>query len=397
MHRRALPERPDWRDKAKALGFGFHEMYGEPYWVDDACYSFTLEQIERDIEEPSEALHAMCLDLVEEVVASEELLARIAIPEAQHDLVRSSWDAQDRHLYGRFDLAYRGAGPAKMLEYNADTPTSVFETAYFQHDWMVDQREAGHLAEDVDQFNLLQEFLVEAFGAFSRDRIFHFACASENDEDRGTATYLMDCAAQAGHEVAMLDIRDIGVDDEGRFADAHSKRSSGLRLMDRVIDRCFKLYPWEDMFREPFAQHLKPGVWVEPPWKAVLSNKAMLPLLWERHEGHPNLLECYFADDPRAGDLERAVAKPFFSREGENVALVENGETVEEAEGDYGDEPRIVQAYAPLFEADTAEGTVHAVLGSWIVADRACGLGMREDKSRITKDLSRFVPHVIEG
>ncbi|WP_210694125.1 glutathionylspermidine synthase family protein, partial [Pseudomonas protegens] len=27
-----------------------------------------------------------------------------------------------------------------------------------------------------------------------------------------------------------------------------------------------------------------------PPWKAILSNKGALALLWERHAGHPNLL-----------------------------------------------------------------------------------------------------------
>ena len=64
---------------------------------------------------------------------------------------------------------------------------------------------------------------------------------------------------------------------------------------------------------------------------------------------------------------------------------------VEESEGDYGGTPRIVQAFAPLFQA----GGQHAVLGAWVVGDRACGLGVREDSSRITRDLSRFVPHII--
>jgi glutathionylspermidine synthase len=35
-------------------------------------------------------------------------------------------------LYGRFDLAYRGDGPPKLLEYNADTPTALFEAAVVQ-------------------------------------------------------------------------------------------------------------------------------------------------------------------------------------------------------------------------------------------------------------------------
>jgi glutathionylspermidine synthase len=382
MRRILLPERPDWREQARAVGFGFHEMYGEPYWVEDAAYAFTMEQIERDIEAPTEELHQMALALVADVAEDEEALERLAIPRERFDLVRDSWIQGDPHLYGRFDLAYDGTGPARLLEYNADTPTSIFEAAFFQHNWLVDRIEAGQLPQDTDQFNYLQESLVEAFAAaFPPDRIFHFTCWMENEEDRGTAAYLMDCAVQAGHQVDMLDIRGIGVDALGRFTDAS----------DRTIDRCFKLYPWEDMFREPFAAQLKAGVFVEPAWKAILSNKAMLPLLWARHKGHPNLLPAFFEEDPRASQLQRAASKPYFSREGENVTLLENGVAVDAATGDYGAERRIVQEYVQLFEADGQ----HAVLGSWVIGDRAAGLGLREDTSRITRNLSRFVPHII--
>lgn len=382
MRRFKLPERPDWRDKARAVGFGFHEMYGEPYWFEGAAYAFSLQQIEEDIEGPTEALHELCMELVAEVVEDEFQLRRLCIPEEQFDLIRTSWRQGDRHLYGRFDLAYDGTGPAKLLEYNADTPTAIFEAAYFQHNWLIDQIEAGVLPNGTDQFNLLQECLVEAFSTFPPDRIFHFACWTENEEDRGTCAYLMDCAVQAGHAVDLIDVRAIGVDAQGRFTDQ----------ADRTIDRCFKLYPWEDMLREPFAPHLKPGVFIEPAWKAILSNKAILPLLWERHTGHPNLLAAFFADDPRSGELRSAVSKPIFSREGENVALIDDGNIVETAPGAYADQPRVMQDYAPLFCADGQ----HAVLGSWVVGDRAAGLGIREDSGKITRNLSRFIPHVIE-
>ncbi|NZD63966.1 glutathionylspermidine synthase family protein [Rhizobium sp. WYCCWR 11290] len=385
MKRITLPARPDWLDKARAVGFGFHVMYGEPYWLDDAAYTFTLDEIEMQIEGPSQELHDMCMDMVGEIVRSEETLDRLAIPEDLRDVVQRSWQRRDRHLYGRFDLAYDGTGPAKLLEYNADTPTSVFETAYFQFNWLTDQVALGVLPKEADQYNSLQESLVEAFEQFSKEPIFHFAAMTDNEEDRGTTVYLMDCAVQAGHRVELLDIREIGIDAQGRYTD----------LQDRVIDRCFKLYPWEFMLREPFARQLvrSGDVFIEPAWKSVLSNKGLLPLLWERHPNHPNLLASYFADDPAASTLTDYVRKPLLSREGENVTIFRNGRELISAPGDYGDEGFIVQAYAPLFESDGG----FAVLGSWIVGDRACGLAVREDRSRITANLSRFVPHVIVG
>ncbi|MEI1248582.1 glutathionylspermidine synthase family protein [Rhizobium aouanii] len=385
MKRITLPARPDWLDKARAVGFGFHVMYGEPYWLDDAAYTFTLDEIEMQIEGPSQELHDMCMDMVGDIVRSEETLDRLAIPEDLRDVVQRSWQRRDRHLYGRFDLAYDGTGPAKLLEYNADTPTSVFETAYFQFNWLTDQMALGILPKDADQYNSLQEGLVEAFEQFSKESIFHFAAMTDNEEDRGTTVYLMDCAVQAGHRVELLDIREIGIDAQGRYTD----------LQDRVIDRCFKLYPWEFMLREPFARDLvrSGDVFVEPAWKAVLSNKGLLPLLWQRHPNHPNLLPSYFADDPAASTLTDYVRKPLLSREGENVTIFRDGRELISAPGDYGEEGFIVQAYAPLFESDGG----FAVLGSWIVGDRACGLAVREDRSRITANLSRFVPHVIVG
>ncbi|NNU35280.1 glutathionylspermidine synthase family protein [Rhizobium sophorae] len=385
MKRITLPARPDWLDKARAVGFGFHVMYGEPYWLDDAAYTFTLDEIEMQIEGPSQELHDMCMDLVGDIVGSEEALDRLAIPEDLRDVVQRSWQRRDRHLYGRFDLAYDGTGPAKLLEYNADTPTSVFETAYFQFNWLTDQVALGILPKEADQYNSLQESLVEAFEQFSKESIFHFAAMTDNEEDRGTTVYLMDCAVQAGHRVELLDIREIGIDAQGRYTD----------LQDRVIDRCFKLYPWEFMLREPFARDLvrSGDVFVEPAWKSVLSNKGLLPLLWQRHPNHPNLLPSYFTDDPAASTLTDYVRKPLLSREGENVTIFRNGRELISAPGDYGDEGFIVQAYAPLFESDGG----FAVLGSWIVGDRACGLAVREDRSRITANLSRFVPHVIVG
>ncbi|NKK77057.1 glutathionylspermidine synthase family protein [Rhizobium leguminosarum] len=385
MKRITLPARPDWLDKARAVGFGFHVMYGEPYWLDDAAYTFTLDEIEMQIEGPSQELHDMCMDMVGDIVGSEATLDRLAIPEDLRDVVQRSWQRRDRHLYGRFDLAYDGTGPAKLLEYNADTPTSVFETAYFQFNWLTDQMALGVLPKDADQYNSLQESLVEAFEQFSKEPIFHFAAMTDNEEDRGTTVYLMDCAVQAGHRVELLDIREIGIDAQGRYTD----------LEDRVIDRCFKLYPWEFMLREPFARDLvrSGDVFVEPAWKAVLSNKGLLPLLWQRHPNHPNLLASYFTDDPAASTLSDYVRKPLLSREGENVTIFRDGRELISAPGDYGDEGFIVQAYAPLFESDGG----FAVLGSWIVGDRACGLAVREDRSRITANLSRFVPHVIVG
>lgn len=402
----ALPERPDWRAKAEEQGFTFAEMHGEPYWDESSAYVFSLREVEDRIEDPATELHAMCLEAVDRVVGSEEWMERLSIPEAHRDYVADSWKNGDPSLYGRFDFAYDGTGPAKLLEYNADTPTSLYETAAFQWQWLEDQMTSGVLRAGDDQFNGVHEALVERFGTlFAPGTDVHFTAMGGQPEDYATVESLAWAAREADLGAHYSDLEQIGLSEEGQFLDSE----------DRVIGILFKLYPWEDMLRDDFAAHLAGAqcLMIEPAWKAILSNKGLLPLLWEMFEGHPNLLPAFFAADIGAalagsGDaapgvaarFDRArealgrgyVSKPIFSREGASVIIHEAGHAPEIAvDSSYDAHPRIVQAYQPLPDFDG----FHPVIGAWIVGETCTGMGLREDRSRITQDLSRFKPHFI--
>lgn len=385
MKRIRSDERPGWDEKAQALGFTWRHLDGARYWDERAYYAFTLDQVERDLERAAEELHAMCLDLVDQVVKSEELMAKLAIPEASRDDVAESWSRKDPSLYGRFDFAYDGTGPAKLFEYNADTPTSIYESAAFQWIWLEDMIALGRLPGDADQFNSLHEKLEARFRQlFPNGGFVHFASDPDSIEDRQTVKYLEDIAGQAGLEPKFVPVEAIGLDADGRFVDQDNY----------LIHAIFKLYPWEEMFREDYAAKIKGSKtqFLEPAWKAVLSNKAMLPLLWERHAGHPNLLPAYFEDDPRCAELGGSyVRKPLFSREGANIELVDAGRRAAVLDQGYGEEGHIRQALHPL----TAFDGKYPVIGAWMVGEEAAGIGIREDRSRVTKNLSRFVPHAI--
>lgn len=387
MKRVAITERPNWQALAQEYGFNFHTLYGERYWCEDFYYQFGLKEIEL-IEAATEELHQMALKAVARVVKSEKLLEKFQIPPQSWRFIRESWEREEPSLYGRFDFAYDGEGHLKMLEYNADTPTSLYESAFFQWLWLEDQIEAKNLPMIADQFNSIQEQLISRFGdlrAYHDIDQLHFSCCEDSDEDRGTVEYLEDCAKEAGLETQFLYIEEIGINSDLEYTD----------LADEPIKVIFKLYPWEFMLGEDFASYLDMGKtrWLEPAWKAILSNKALLPLLWEMFPGHQYLLPAYFSDDPKAGSLRNYVKKPLFSREGANIEIVTEGKVLESADGPYGIEGSIIQEYVelPVFDGN------HVVIGSWIVGNTACGINIREDHSRITQDLSRFYPHAIIG
>ena len=117
MKRIAITERPGWREKATEFGFRFHTMHGEPYWCEDAYYQFTLEQIET-LEDVTSELHQMCLQAVEMVVGSDELLEKFRIPKHTWDFVRESWKSGQPSLYSRLDLAWDGV----CLLYTSPSP-----------------------------------------------------------------------------------------------------------------------------------------------------------------------------------------------------------------------------------------------------------------------------------
>lgn len=381
MRRLAVPPRPDLARRAEALGFTLYRESGPPYWDESACYAFTLRQIERDLEAPTAELHQMALDVVDRACRDEAILRRLRIPEPAWESVRASWRGREASLYGRFDFSYDGSNPAILLEYNADTPTALYEAAVFQWTWLEDLIASGHLPGEADQFNSIHDKLVARLGDLGAARL-HFAGLRDNAEDALCLDYLEDCAVQAGLATAALDMAQIGLKD-GRFVDAG----------DAPVETLFKLYPWEWLWAEPFGREaaMRETRFVEPAWKAVLSNKGLLALLHEMDPRHPNIAPAFFDDDPRRGALgKRFAKKPLLSREGANVSLIDGADSASEP-GPYGAEGFVLQALAPLPDFSGRR----PVVGSWVVGDAAAGLGLREGDGPITTDAARFVPHAI--
>ena len=373
---RSRPRR-DWRRRVEEAGLIWHGAGGDSYWNEDEHLVLTLRAAET-LEDAAIELHALCLEACEEIMRR-DWWHRLAIPEAAIDLVRSSWRSSDFSLYGRFDLAWDGRGSPKLLEYNADTPTSLLEAAVIQWQWLEESY------PECDQLNSLHEALVARWRGLPEPTI-HFACAWDLLEDRQTIAYLAETAEQAGKSVVLLDMTEIGFSPEGRFTDA----------VELPIERLFKLYPWEGLAAEPFFAEIgqERGRFVEPAWKMMLSNKGLLPILWELNPGHPLLLPAaHTREDLLAGGATQWVEKPHFGREGGGVTVMERGFPVARGAARQEDGPLVYQQRAALLE----RAGRHFVWGLWLVGDECRGLSARGDRSLVTGNLSQFFPHRIEG
>ena len=394
MQRHVIEPRSDWRERVASVGLTYHSHDDGPYWDECACYEMTRAEVDA-LERAGNQLHRLCLEAAEAVI-EKNWWHRLAIPEQAVPSILRSWERDDFSVYGRFDLAFDGMGEPKLLEYNADTPTALVEASVAQWFWLQD------VFPQADQFNSIHERLIEAWKRFSfrgqtsspgpqrsindsqsssfRQNAIHFSSIKEHPEDEQTVLYLRDTCEQAGIRTRDVFVEDIGWDEpQGSFVD----------LDLQPITHCFKLYPWEWMWHEEFAPQLANDTtqFLEPVWKMLLSNKGLLPVLWELFPDHPNLLPAY---DDAAPLGQSFVRKPRLSREGSNVTWVEHGAVLEETAGDYGEEGHIFQALANVPEF----GGHRPIFGVWVVDHEAAGLGIREDTRRITGNLSRFVPHL---
>jgi len=399
MERIAIPPRADWQSKVESVGLTFHTLEnGEPYWDESACYRFTAAEVDT-LEAAANGMQEMCLAAAQHVI-DKKRYGELEIPDAAVPVIEAAWNAEPPALYGRFDFSWAGAASGqapKLLEYNADTPTSLLEAAVVQWHWLEEMSgslpgthhflPAGILggSSKPDQFNSIHERLIAKWKDIaSYLNVPVYFAGLDAPEDVLTLAYLQDTAQQAGLSTQSIAMLDIGW---------NPGRNAFLDLWENRIDSIFKLYPWETMMGEQFAPHALATYsqmrWIEPIWKMLLSNKGILPILWELYPNHPNLLPAFFdSDGASAHGLRDYVRKPLHSREGSNVTLVRNGATVVATDGPY-DGARIVQALAPEAVFDTR----HPVLGLWMIDQECGGMGIRESAGPITDNLSSFLPH----
>jgi glutathionylspermidine synthase len=376
MIRINLQPRNAWQQKVEELGFGFHSTEGT-YWDESAAYIFKLKEIEA-IEAATNKIWEMCLSAVQYVIDN-KLYTQFAIPSFMIPYIEKSWNDDVPSIYGRLDLGFAN-GQIKLLEFNADTPTSLYEAGIIQWFWLQE------FDAKKDQFNSIHEKLIaywKYLKPYLHEGILYFSCVKESLEDLTNVEYLRDCAMQAGLETKLIFIDEIGWD---------SNIQQFVDVEDECIKNIFKLYPWEWLANEAFGQNIVADKnnthWIEPAWKMLLSNKAILTILWNLFPNHEYLLQTNYM----ANGMTNYVKKPLLSREGANVSIIKENNLIEETKGEYGEEGYVFQEYMNLEN----EFGFTALIGSWIIGGEASGIGIRESKSKITDNTSRFVPHYIE-
>ncbi|KAK1974699.1 hypothetical protein LZ30DRAFT_754555 [Colletotrichum cereale] len=411
MRRVPVEKRPDATRLVQSQGLVYADAIGpngsEHYWPDDRYYSFTQEEIEL-LERAAKDVFGMCCEAADYLVDRPDMMEKMAIPAFAYKQITESWNREPAwgSVYGRFDVCFGGLQhpdprlrSPKFYEFNADTPTTLLESACIQWSWL-EQTGCGN-----DQFNSITESLVEAWKRNMtlideklgyKPTVYFATCDSDSTgEDAMNCMVLMETCQIAGWDTKAISMGEIGISvTDGRFHD----------LKGNHLDVVFKLYPWEYMVEEGAGKLCFTDmdgsdgtIWIEAPYKMLWSNKALFAVLWSLFKDDERskwLLPTYFGDEDIPASLTRYARKPIFSREGSGVTLEENGKVIQNTSDDgYGKEGYVVQELAlpPDFK-DAEDNSHYPVLGIWMVDGEPAGMGIREAATPITTNVSAENP-----
>ena len=374
------------------LGFLWHTDTDESSYIANELVVLSEDEAESFANAANE-LYDMFVEAGEHIIEN-ELFHEIGIPFNLVEIIKNSWESDVHwHLYGRFDLAGGVNGePIKLIEFNADTPTALFESAIIQ--WAMLKKNG---LEEGSQFNFIYEALLDNFKRIVTlqedtskfDELydgwkFLFSSVKGNAEEENTVRLLQHIATEAGYNTEFSFVDDVEFDDSGIYSN------------EVKHELWFKLIPWEDIAIEEsdLAMLLskiienQEAIIFNPAYTLMFQSKGFLKVLWDLYPNHPLLLESSF--EPLQD--KKQVRKPFFGREGGDVAILNsNGEVEQENRDVYGNHKMLYQEYIELTTDASGNSYQAGVFYAW----EACGVGFRRG-GMILDNMSKFVGHIVK-
>ncbi|EMD1319350.1 glutathionylspermidine synthase family protein [Campylobacter upsaliensis] len=374
----------------ESIGFSWHTDEDGSDYLDNRFICVSKNEANAYYEAANE-LYDMFIAAAQNVIDNDRF-DELGMPFNLIDAIKMSWENEVHwHLYGRFDFAGGLDGkPIKLIEFNADTPTSLFESAILQWAMLKQNNLDEHL-----QFNSIYESLmdnfkrlitldesVEEFEEHYRGWKILFSSVAGNKEEELTTKLLAHIAKDAGFECDFSYVDEVEFGEEGIF-------KNGVNY-----EYWFKLIPWEEIAIEEgelamlLTQIMRnqKAIILNPAYTLLFQSKGILKILWELYPNHPLLLESSY--EPLQG--KDFVRKPMFGREGANISIVKDDVKLQENIGPYGNNKMIYQQY---YELNSNENEYYQA--GVFFAYEGCGLGFRKG-GLIIDNASKFVGHIIK-
>lgn len=383
--------KPFTNDELSKMGLSWHTDLDSTQYISDELISISQQEADA-FYEAGNKLYDMYVEAAQYVIDN-NLFHELDIPVSLIESIKQSFNEDVHwHIYGRFDFAGGLDGkPIKLLEFNADTPTMLYESSAIQYALL---RANGY--NDNMQFNNIYEAISENFKRLitlsddtsNFNEVYEgwrvlFSSIRGSSEEEQTVRFLEDIALNAGLNTDFC------------FVDEAQISGDGIFFNNNKFEFWFKLIPWENIaIDEPDLALLidemmanKETIILNPAYTLLFQSKRMLKILWDLFPNHPLLLETSYTPLPN----KKQVKKPAFGREGANVEILgANGMPLRIKNGIYGNHKEVYQEFYELNSHNN-----YFYQPNIFFAYESCGLGFRKGGD-IIDNYSKFVSHIIK-
>lgn len=351
----------------------------------DELVGFSSAEIQH-LKNVTEEAYGIFVKATQRILERNEL-KKIGIPSFFEPCVYHSWENRSRHPFclGRFDLS-GGVDQltTKVIEFNADTASTLPETLYWQ------TLQLSQAKESLQQFNNLRQDLTlklqSLAGSFDFGQPTFLGSSLGYKEDVLNVNAILDVAHQAGFDTHYLDLEKVVFSDNGIFYEVGDEYVP--------VDVWYKLFPWDWVFKEEpeLAKILNKiiindqAVILNPAYTTIWQNKVFMSYITEHF---PNNVIAETRTE-LTWEMSSYVKKPMYGRIGENITLKDGSREVSTA-GDYGRQPMIYQKYYPLGKDSESYYYQPGVFYS----DRPSALNVRAQNHPILTDDCEFMSHFI--
>ncbi|EAR93848.1 glutathionylspermidine synthase (macronuclear) [Tetrahymena thermophila SB210] len=390
----------DLECKFREIFFDFYNLQGtrwngyffgysnDNYWIDGAGYQLS-EKLFTNLIKTTHELHNMCLEATDIALNDDLLLKEVFdIPKDMFPIIRKSWENRQLDLLSRYDFILGKNGQLYFLEVNGDTPSCIIEAGQAQKLW-------------AEQFQLLQFNNIDFEIKQGLQKIMEqngksklFMLNNSNWEDKCTFNYL--------HSLIKPFLANISIDTKN-ISKIENVIENELKSDNFKSSIILKQYPFEwlasestyNFFTNPQFYDNKSQIMIEPPWKIIMSNKAMSVLLYNMFPQNPHLAKASLEPIRYGGSGIPQVSKQKYGREGDSIILSKYYNDFELFQTDSYKKFSSKPIFQEFIDSDHHQQR-YITLSCWVIQGKPCGIVIREDLNPIIGQGSSVVPYYIE-
>lgn len=354
------------------------------------------------IKKATEELHRVFVNATEHVLKDKSLYSKFNINKENWKMIGDNFQrTKNNYFYGRMDIGFNfDFSQIKIFEYNTGLCGDIYDTSEYQNkvfDYFVKQnpnqiKNKSQIINSISSGHGLLKKVGERWEILSKNcknKTIYFIYDETDREEKLVLSSIFKGLKTKGIPYKLFSDRKCLI-----------KSEKGLlydKITNEKIDILYKTHPWYSIYRN--LKNLKEGKKargdfyefflnkktkiVEPMWKTVMGNKALLPYVYSLHKDCKYLIPSSFDPfDECFGDDEYIIEKGLMGRGSMMTKKVKRSEITKK-------NPNVI--YQKIFKENYVDNNYY-IMGSWIVGDKFSGMFVKQSNTMINEYSCNVIP-----